>query len=818
MENKLLLNISIFVISFIVSQIIARLWINFAKKKKIISKGAARDTHTTMTPTMGGISFVIPIVIVFFTSGLFFKFNLLSSCLFSLGFIIILLIGALDDIIGLSPSYKLISQTLGIILIIFSGVYINTLIFPISQPIYLGIVGIIFSFLFILLTVNAFNFIDGLDGLAGGISFTILLTLTYIAYITNQTQIVMINLTALGALGSFLLLNFYPAKLFMGDTGSLFLGLLMVLESIFLFSQGTNTFQILPVFILLFLPLGDALLAFFRRLYAGLSPFHADKKHIHHRFLDMGFSYLETVWSLNALNILFAVLAITIYHFHNSISILLLVGFFSFILFAIIRMGYFNLFHQTIIVFPHKKQNSLDSDETPVPVNLKHLWHKILILSSDIILINISLILTYQWKISNFSFDKVHNIDLAFPVFLLMTFAWIVLFFLNNLYDMPWDFSLFFKLVKTTRIIWFGIVIIGFITFDVNSGLTTSQIKSLFVYGFILTVLVNLGRLMINLIEQKLKILEYSYKKTLLIGSDHHAANLLKDCTSNSNLLYEIVGVVQNKKKHKTFQGHNVLGTYSDLPQIIKNLKIEEIIIVGTNKSEKDINEILAYCSNSNVIIKISPEIKDIFSLYNLEELSGHELLKIFKTPLFYWQKSIKRLTDIIVSLIVITLFFPIALYFYVMSRKKIDHMFFSEEMIGQAGKNFKQYELFIVKNVNDNSSIITIPAIIRRLPSFWLVLKGKMSLVGPRPESSKWYEENFKKLPFIYQRLLVKPGVTGLSQIKYRYFESQKDPLERIKYDLYYFQNLSITLDLRIISRSILLTISDIINSIRRR
>ncbi|MCK5076862.1 MAG: sugar transferase, partial [Calditrichia bacterium] len=200
------------------------------------------------------------------------------------------------------------------------------------------------------------------------------------------------------------------------------------------------------------------------------------------------------------------------------------------------------------------------------------------------------------------------------------------------------------------------------------------------------------------------------------------------------------------------------------------------------------------------------------------EELSGHELLKIFKTPLFYWQKSIKRLTDIIVSLIVITLFFPIALYIYVMSRKKIDHMFFSEEMIGQAGKNFKQYELFIVKNVNDNSSIITIPAIIRRLPSFWLVLKGKMSLVGPRPESSKWYEENFKKLPFIYQRLLVKPGVTGLSQIKYRYFESQKDPLERIKYDLYYFQNLSITLDLRIISRSILLTISDIINSIRRR
>ena len=77
MENKLLLNISIFVVSFIVSQIIARLWINFAKKKKIISKGAARDTHTTMTPTMGGISFVIPIVIVFFTSGLFFKFNLL---------------------------------------------------------------------------------------------------------------------------------------------------------------------------------------------------------------------------------------------------------------------------------------------------------------------------------------------------------------------------------------------------------------------------------------------------------------------------------------------------------------------------------------------------------------------------------------------------------------------------------------------------------------------------------------------------------------------------------------------------------------------
>jgi len=144
--------------------------------------------------------------------------------------------------------------------------------------------------------------------------------------------------------------------------------------------------------------------------------------------------------------------------------------------------------------------------------------------------------------------------------------------------------------------------------------------------------------------------------------------------------------------------------------------------------------------------------------------------------------------------------------------------MFNADEMVGEGGVKFKLYELFVPKVAHENRSLFSVPIILRRLPSFWLVLKGKMSLVGPRPESIDWYEENFKKLPFIYQRLLIKPGVTGLSQIKYRYFESQKDPLERIKYDLYYFQNLSITLDLRIITRSILLTLLDILNSLKRR
>ncbi|MCK5076803.1 MAG: SDR family NAD(P)-dependent oxidoreductase, partial [Calditrichia bacterium] len=617
MEKKILLYISIFIGSFLISQLIAKIWIPFAYKRKIVSKGAARDIHTKMTPTLGGITFIIPILIAFLFSGLMAKFGLLTSVLFTAGFLVILSIGVLDDILGLSPTVKLISQTIGVLLIVFSGMFINSLILPIGQPIYIGIFGIIFSFLLILLTINAFNFIDGLDGLAGGISFIIISALTYIAFSSGNFYIVIINLAALGALSGFLRLNFYPAKLFMGDTGSLFLGLLTALESIHLFSQNTNSIKILPVVILLFLPVGDALLAFFRRLHAGLSPFHADKKHIHHRLLEIGFSYNETVWSLNSLNILFAILAITIYNFHNSISILLLICFSALILFAVIRMGYFNLYQQTIIIFPRNKPYSSNDDITPVPINLKHLWHKIVILFSDIVLLNVSLYLTYLWKISNYSVEELHSLTLDLPVFLLLSFSWILLFFLNNLYDMPWDVSLFYKMVKVSRIIWFGIVFIGIITFDIDSGLTTSQIKSLFVYGLTLTFFINFGRLLLNLVEQKLKIWEYSYKKTLLIGSDNSAANLIKDCDKNSSLLYDIVGIIQKQPKKRTFHGFQVVGDYADLPELIKNLKIEEIIIAIPSATDKEMRQIVEYCEacrKLGVLYKTVPGLNEIIS------------------------------------------------------------------------------------------------------------------------------------------------------------------------------------------------------------
>lgn len=281
-----------------------------------------RDVHTRPTPRLGGVAMFVGMLVAFAVASQIDSFSIVFTepgkvlGLFGAASIIVL-IGVADDIWDLDWVTKLAGQFIAAGLLAWQGVQIFTL--PIGgQTIVSPYVSLAITVFAIVLVMNAINFIDGLDGLVAGVALIangVFFVYTYVLQSSAQTEY--FNLASLltailiGACIGFLPLNFHPAKLFMGDAGALLVGLLMAASAISVTGQidpsivdqpDSFTASLVPAFIpillpfaVLVIPLLDFGLAVIRRLRAGKSPFSADRKHLHHRLLDMGHSHLHAV-------------------------------------------------------------------------------------------------------------------------------------------------------------------------------------------------------------------------------------------------------------------------------------------------------------------------------------------------------------------------------------------------------------------------------------------------------------------------------------------------------------------------------------------
>jgi len=298
-------------------------------KYRLYPKIRERDVHTRPTPRLGGVAMFIGIVVAFGIASQIPNFSIVFSqpakVLGLLGAaLIIVLIGVADDIWDLDWMTKLAGQMIAGGLLAWSGIQIYTL--PIGGVTVLpAVASLVITVLAVVLVMNAINFIDGLDGLVAGVALIangVFFVYSYLLQANAQSEYY--NLASLttailiGACIGFLPLNFHPAKLFMGDAGALLVGLVMAASALSVTGQvDVETIggrQLLPAFIplllpfaVLIVPLLDFGLAVFRRLRAGKSPFTADRKHLHHRLLDMGHSHLHAVIIFYAWTFVFSV-------------------------------------------------------------------------------------------------------------------------------------------------------------------------------------------------------------------------------------------------------------------------------------------------------------------------------------------------------------------------------------------------------------------------------------------------------------------------------------------------------------------------------
>ena len=321
-------------VSFLIALILTPVVRNLAVRMGAVDdpkrdKDTERRMHTHPIPRMGGLA----IFLGFLLSTLVFLPMTPQLRRILLGAVIIVVMGIFDDIYDLPAKLKLIIQVIAALIVTVGkdGMVIEALSNPnifSSDPYWvLGWLSYPITVVWLVGMTNAVNLIDGLDGLACGVSSISSLTLLVIALLLGEPQVaIMVAALAGGCLG-FLPYNMNPAKIFMGDTGSTFLGYVLACISIQgLFKMYTLISFVVP-FLLFGLPIFDTCFAFIRRIAHGQSPMHADRSHVHHRLIDMGFSQKQAVAVLYVITAILGLSAVVLTTSGAMKAMLLLMAF-----------------------------------------------------------------------------------------------------------------------------------------------------------------------------------------------------------------------------------------------------------------------------------------------------------------------------------------------------------------------------------------------------------------------------------------------------------------------------------------------------------
>ena len=326
MDNILFSAALAFLITFFAIPVI----IQIAKDKKLFDEPDERKVHKVVIPTLGGLGIFAGFIIAMLMG---VPLNVAGEIqYFAAASIVIFFLGMKDDILVISASKKLIGQLIAAgIIIRFGGVQLTNMhgflgIYELPH-----IASIILTMFTVVVITNSFNLIDGIDGLAGSLGFLTSAVFGTYFYLNGQSAYAVMAFSLSGSLISFLIYNFSPAKIFMGDTGSLLLGLINSILVIKFINLAGSTNIPFPLeaspalgFAILILPLFDTLRVFGLRLLDRRSPFSPDRNHIHHFLLDLGMSHRQITMTCLLTNILFIGLAFTLRNIGTTNIILIL--------------------------------------------------------------------------------------------------------------------------------------------------------------------------------------------------------------------------------------------------------------------------------------------------------------------------------------------------------------------------------------------------------------------------------------------------------------------------------------------------------------
>ena len=408
--------------------------------------------------------------------------------------------------------------------------------------------------------------------------------------------------------------------------------------------------------------------------------------------------------------------------------------------------------------------------------------------------------------------------------------CWVVLHGITGAYQSVYSKSRLKELSQTFFITLLGVTVLFFVAILDDQIFTYKMYYQSFITLFALQFgLTYIGRLIItSIVKRDIRSGRICFN-TLIVGSNDNAVAIFKEISDQEKPTGQrFVGFVNvyDKQEYLLSAYLPYLGSVKDLVQIIKEHEVEEVII-AIERSEKDcMNIILPVMNMTDAEIEIIPEMQDlVFGNVKQSAIWRTPLVQVSPELMPIWQRVIKRLFDVVVSLFVLVVFSPVYLITAILVKATSPGpVFYVQERIGKHGKPFKMAKFRSMRvdaeadltpqlSSDDDPRITKFGKFMRKvrldeIPQFWTVLKGDMSIVGYRPERQYYIDQIMERAPYYSMLLLVKPGITSWGEVKFGYAENVDEMIERLKYDILYIENVSLGLDLKILIYTVLIVI----------
>lgn len=448
----------------------------------------------------------------------------------------------------------------------------------------------------------------------------------------------------------------------------------------------------------------------------------------------------------------------------------------------------------------------------------------------DIIALIVGYLIYYIIKFETGWFYNVITPHIGFiiiPMFILLGY-WLLLFWVTGLYRNWYIRSPFDEFFSVLRVLFFGSVTLFFLVF-IDSA--TRQPRLVFlVYFLALVITVGTGRIVSRLIHKNLRKKKVYQIGCFIIGTIKEIKVLRRKIQLSPAWGYRVLACItlSEEEEISDYEDSSIefVQGIGNLHELLDYYHPKEVLITTTSELRHKLMDIVNLCAERKIIVKIEPDLYDIFTgTVKTLPIYGIPLIEINTQLLKPWEENIKRLIDIIASFFVLTLGFPLWLLIGIMIKfESKGPVFYTQYRVGKDRKEFLIYKFRTMINDADKKgglwTSVNDPRVTRfgvflrkshldEIPQFWNVLKGEMSIVGPRPEQKKIVDKYVEIVPYYIRRLVVRPGITGWWQVNYTNYVENKEEIEnRLKDDFYYIENMSLKLDIEIMIRTAILMI----------
>ncbi len=452
-------------------------------------------------------------------------------------------------------------------------------------------------------------------------------------------------------------------------------------------------------------------------------------------------------------------------------------------------------------------------------------YEKIFLLLTDFLSLLFAALLYLTLRAGTGVFNYIFVPDFYIPILILYIY-WLLIFFFVGLYQSWFASSRFDEISSLFKATFIGIIILFVIIFidDFTHNVSSTSRFLIFIYWGISFVFVSTGRLIFRGVQRNLLIKGIGRRNALMVGFNKDSNEVHKQINSHRALGLDVVGYLATNPENvgKSFLGIDVIGKAEEIEKYIGEKNIKEVIVAFDKHYDELLLSIINKCEDKNVAVKIVPDLFELLSgQARTNQLYGFPLVEVNPRLMPEWEKKAKRLFDILISFLILILTFPLLVIIGIAIKLDSEGpVFYKQERCGIGGKIFKIYKFRTMKKDAEKLSgpvwsqkndprITRVGKFLRKvrmdeLPQMLNILKGEMSLVGPRPERPFFVEKFALEIPYYKRRLRVKPGVTGWAQVKHKYDENIEDVKTKLKFDLFYIENMSLRMDLKILIRTI--------------